>query len=137
MRVEIYRFFSDNNQTSGVCIIKDDNDFPLFTALSLERGNRGNQKGVSCVPSGKYTIKYEYSNKFKCNLWELKNVLNRSECKFHAANFWNQLNGSISLGRTYKEIDNNSYKDLTNSKSTMKSFHEVLKNETELELIIY
>lgn len=137
MKVEIYRFFSDNNQTSGVCIVKDVNDFPLFTALSLERGSRDNKKGVSCVPSGKYIIKYEYSNKFDCNLWELKGVPNRSECKFHSANFWNQLNGCIALGQTYKEIDKDSYKDLTNSKSTMKAFEEVLKGETELELIIY
>lgn len=136
MKVEIFRFFSDTNQTSGVCVVTD-KGFPLFTALSLERGNRDNKIGVSCVPSGKYILKYEYSNRFKRKLWELKDVPNRSECKFHAANFWHQLNGCISLGQTYNDLNKDSYKDITNSKNTMESFEKVLQGLDEVTLIIY
>ena len=136
-KVEIYRLNQNKNQTSGICIVSDENGSPLFTALSLERGWRNNEQNISCVPTGKYKIVYESSNRFKRHLWELKDVPNRSECKFHSANYWYQLNGCISLGLTFKDINKDGYRDLTDSVNTMKAFHSVLFNFTELELYIY
>lgn len=137
IKVEIYRFYTDLNQTSGVCIVSDESGFPLFSALSLERGWVDNKQNISCVPSGVYDIEYEYSNRFDRHLWELKGVKNRSECKFHSANYWHQLNGCISLGLTYKDINKDGYRDVTNSTNTMKAFHEVLKGLTKVKLHIY
>jgi hypothetical protein len=37
-------------------------------------------------PDGTYSIEYEKSPKFSRNLWELKNVPNRSEIKIHVGN---------------------------------------------------
>lgn len=136
MRVEIYRIYQDKNQTSGICIIYDNDGFPLFSALSLERGWRNNQQDISCVPAGKYILKYEYSNRFKKYLWELKNVPNRTECKFHSANYWYQLNGCISLGLKYKDLNKDNYRDVTNSSNTMKAFESVLKGLNKVELTI-
>lgn len=68
-KVEIYRLYQDENQTSGVCIVSDENGFPLFSSVSLERGWRNNKKNISCVPTGKYKIVYEYSNRFDRFLW--------------------------------------------------------------------
>lgn len=137
MRVEIYRHYQDKNQTSGVCIIFDDEGFPLFSALSLERGWQDNKPNISCVPAGAYTLKYEYSERFKKHLWELKNVTGRTECKFHSANYWYQLNGCISLGLKYKDLNRDNYRDVTNSTNTMKAFESVLNGMKEVELIIY
>lgn len=136
MKVEIYRIYQDKNQTSGICVIYDNDGFPLFSALSLERGWRNNQQDISCVPAGKYILKYEYSNRFKKHLWELKNVPNRTECKFHSANYWYQLNGCISLGLKYKHLNKDNYRDVTNSVNTMKAFESVLKGLNEIELTI-
>lgn len=136
MRLEIYRIYQDKNQTSGICVIYDNDGFPLFSALSLERGWRDNHQNISCVPSGKYSLKYEYSDRFKKHLWELKNVPNRTECKFHSANYWYQLNGCISLGLKYKHLNRDNYRDVTNSINTMKAFESVLKGLDEVELII-
>lgn len=135
-RVEIYRLHQDENQTSGICVIYDSYGFPLFSALSLERGWRDNHQNISCVPSGKYSLKYEYSDRFKKHLWELKNVPNRTECKFHSANYWHQLNGCISLGLKYKYLNRDKYRDVTNSINTMKAFESVLKGLDEVKLII-
>lgn len=137
MRVEIYRHYQDKNQTSGVCVIFDNNGFPLFSAVSLERGWRNNQRDISCVPSGIYKLKLEYSNRFKTDLWELKGVPNRSECKFHSANYWHQLNGCISLGNNYRDVNKDGYRDVMNSVKTMQTFHEVLKGFKEVDLTIY
>ena len=134
--IKIVRDWQDKNQTLGKCTVYDECNKPLFSALSLERGWRNNENRVSCVPLGTYTVVLEYSDKFEMDLWELKNVPNRSECKFHSANYWFQLNGCIALGRTLADINNDDYQDVTSSKSTMKDFHEALKGETQIDLII-
>ena len=134
--IKIVRDWQDKNQTLGKCTVYDECNKPLFSALSLERGWRNNENRVSCVPLGTYTVVLEYSDKFEMDLWELKNVPNRSECKFHSANYWFQLNGCIALGRTLADIKNDDYQDVTSSKSTMKDFHEALKGETQIDLII-
>ena len=134
--IKIIRDWQDENQTLGKCTIYDNNNKPLFSAISLERGWRNNANNISCVPLGTYTVVLEYSPRFKMNLWELKNVPNRSECKFHSANYWFQLNGCIALGRTILDINNDGYNDVTSSKSTMKAFHKILEGETRVELII-
>jgi len=135
--VIVYRFWQDNNQTLGNCTVLDDDLRPLFSSLSLERGWRDNEARVSCVPLGEYKLKLEYSNKFDTDLWEIYGVPNgRSECKFHSANYWYQLNGCIALGRESADINRDGYSDITSSKSTMTAFHNALKGDTEAILII-
>ncbi len=134
--IKIVRDWQDENQTLGKCTVYDESGKPVFSALSLERGWRSNQRNISCVPLGSYPVVLEWSNRFKQDLWELKNVPNRSECKFHAANFWFQLNGCIALGQKLKDLNNDGYNDVTNSRNTMANFHKALKNETQVTLII-
>lgn len=134
--IKITRYTQDYNQTMGVCTILGDNDTPMFTSLSLERGWRENQGSVSCIPRGIYEVVLEYSPKFKMDLWEIKDVENRSECKFHSANFWTDLNGCIALGLRVAELNNDSYYDITNSKDTMRAFHKTLEGHYKATLNI-
>ena len=134
--IEINRIFQDEKQTSGTCTVFDSDNFPLFSALSLERGWNNNKTNISCIPAGVYKVVLEYSDRFEKMLWEIKDVDNRSECKFHSANYWYQLNGCVSLGLKYKHLNNDGYRDVTNSANTMKAFHNVLKGYTEVVLII-
>ena len=132
----ITRYSQDENQTLGSCVVKDEDNNPLFVSLSLERGWVNNEKRISCVPVGEYFVELEHSNKFKKYLWEIKNVPNRSECKFHSANYWYQLNGCIALGLRLKKINSDNYYDISNSSNTMKAFHQALKGEIKVKLII-
>lgn len=132
----IYRYWQDFNQTLGACTVLDPQDRPLFSALSLERGWRNNEQSVSCVPLGEYKVVLEWSPRCQKMLWELKDVPNRSECKFHASNFWFQLNGCIALGRATTDINHDGYFDVTSSASTMKAFHKALEGYQEATLII-
>lgn len=134
--VEIFRQFQDENQTSGVCVIYNDQRFPLFASLTLERGWRNNEIGASCLPKGEYPLILEYSTRFKKELWEIKDTLPRTECKFHSASFWKDLNGCISLGMRYSHINKDGYFDLSESKHTMSRFHKVLNSFDKVELII-
>jgi len=123
--VYLHRFDQNENQSSGITKIIQ-NHFPLFASVSLERGWKENKSNVSCIPPGKYTMAYEYSDKFKKFLWEIKGVKNRSECKFHAANYWNQLNSCVALGSNFQDINKDGYRDVTNSGNTMSAFEEIL-----------
>lgn len=134
--VEIFRSYQDEKQTSGICVIYNQDRFPLFSSVNLERGWMDNKIGISCLPKGRYPLKLEYSNKFKQDLWEIKNTEPRTECKFHSASFWFDLNGCISLGARYKYINTDKYLDLSYSKFMMQRFHSVLSQFDEVELII-
>ena len=101
---------------------------PLFTSISLERGWLDNKPNESCVPKGLYHTVSEYSNRFNKKLWEIYGVDGRSECKFHSANFWHQLNGCIALGRMVLDMDNDSIFDVTRSKDAMENFHDSLRS---------
>jgi hypothetical protein len=134
--IKLHRFKQDWNQTSGTVTVLDDDNDPVFASISLERGWRNNQVSVSCIPEGVYSVVLEYSNRFKKDLWEIKDVPGRSECKFHAANLWSQLNGCVALGTSPRDINNDGYLDPVRSRDTMKEFHRVLDGHTEALLII-
>ena len=118
-----------DNYSLGHCFIIDENCNKHLIGVSLERGWKDNQKRISCVPDGIYNLKLEHSNKFKRELWELYVVPNRSECKFHAANYWRQLNGCIALGNKHKDIDGDGDPDVTSSRIAMARFHKALHGQ--------
>lgn len=134
--IKLHRYSQDCNQSLSTAVVIDSAKNPLFASISLERGWRDNEKGVSCIPKGVYNVELEWSPKFKQDLWEIKGVPRRSECKFHVSNFWKQLNGCIALGRRPTDIDGDGYRDVTSSKSTMADFHKALKGHKRALLMI-
>ena len=127
-KVIIERFKITYYYSLGHCYIEHEDGTIEYIGCSLERGWRNNERIVSSVPEGEYDLTLEYSPKFRKDLWELKNVPNRLECKFHAANYWRELEGCISLGNKHKDIDGDGDPDITSSRLTMKKFHESMGN---------
>ena len=67
-----------------------------FICYTIELPWRNNEKGVSCIPEGKYFIKKRYSSKFKWHL-EVIDVENRNLILIHPANnALQELNGCIA-----------------------------------------
>ena len=131
------RDFKQDKQTLGVCYIKDNNKgVVVFKSEAIERGWKDNQRMISCIPDGTYSVVLEYSDRFKTMLWEIKGVPNRSECKFHAANYARQLNGCIALGNNRKDIDGDGYHDVTSSRTTMAKFHKAMGPDHHARLIV-
>ena len=135
--VKIRRDYQDKVQTLGTCVVFGEDKKPIFSAISLERGWNDNAKNISSVPVGIYRVVLEYSNKFKRYLYELKGVKNRTECKFHSANYWYQLNGCIALGKSVADMNHDGYNDITSSRSTMRNFEKAIGGDAEFLLIIY
>lgn len=134
--VIIERFKITNNYTLGHCYIEHSSDNIEYIGVSLERGWRNNQNNISCVPEGIYDLKLEWSPKFRKDLWELYGVPNRSECKFHVANYWKELNGCIALGVKHKDINNDGDPDITSSRITMIKFHEKMSGLSQAKVKI-
>ena len=99
---------------------------PRFTSISLERGWLNNKPNESCIPVGEYTCVYEFSPRFERKLWEIYGVEGRSECKFHVANYYRQLNGCIALGLRSLFIDGDDNYDVSSSRDALVEFHNSL-----------
>jgi uncharacterized protein DUF5675 len=108
----------------------------LYSSHLLERGWNDNKKNVSCVPEGIFDLKLEYSPKFKMDLWEAKGIPNRSECKFHAASFWDDLNGCFSPGEARFNIGRDKELDMIYSMEMLILFMDAMGKDTEAQLII-
>lgn len=134
--IKITRHQQNENQTIGSLDLFNNENELLFSCVTLERGWNNNTKNISCVPKGNYKAVFEYSPRFKTSLWELKDVPNRSECKFHSSNYWYQLNGCIALGLQVLDINNDNFTDVTKSKPTMEVFHEILRHENTINVVI-
>lgn len=125
--------FYGNEASLGTCIVYDGEN-QLYKSETLERAWMDNLSNISCIPVGTYPLKLEYSPRFKKDLWEVKDVPGRSECKFHASNHWHQLNGCIALGNKRKDIDGDDVKDVTNSRRAMEAFHLAMGEDKEARL---
>lgn len=135
-RVILPRYWNDKNQSTGGLLVIDNNGQPIFGSLCLERGDRDNKKNVSRIPAGTYPLVLEYSPKFDMELWEIKQVPNRSECKIHPASFWKNLEGCIAPGINLKDINKDGYYDVTSSVRTTKLFHKALEGLRETTITI-
>lgn len=134
--IKLHRYWQDQNQSLSTTTVLDNKNQPLFSSLTLERGWRNNQKNVSCLPKGVYPVVLENSPRFGQKLWEIKETGERSECKFHASNYWTELNGCIAPGRRPTDMNKDGYLDVTDSKKTLADFHKALEPYTEAILII-
>lgn len=135
-RVILQRYKEDLNQSTGVLTVLDEGGWPVFSAPCIERGDRNNEKGESNVLPGCYPLVLEHSPKFNTELYELKNTTGRSECKIHASNYWNQLNGCIAPGAYLTDLNKDGYQDVARSKNTLDAFMRAMDGDRISEIVI-
>ena len=133
--VYIIRDDIGTQQSTGALLVMEKGRV-LFNSHLLERGWRDNKQNVSCVPAGTYPLLLEYSPKFGRKLWEAKEIPGRSECKFHAANFWKELNGCFSPGEARFDFGSDSEKDMVNSGDMLNIFMNAMGDYREARLVI-
>ena len=129
-RVVLQRVWMDENQSTGSLIVLDKFRQPIYISPCIERGDRNNERNVSNVPTGTYPLVWENSPKFGM-VWELKDVPNRSECKIHAANMWNEIGGCIAPGTYLGKLNADGYYDTLASGDALKRFHLALADVQE------
>jgi hypothetical protein len=99
MKLIIKRIATGDNGTFGVVMY---NDIPF--ALTLERQWLNNQRGISCIPAGKYICKRVNSPKFG-NTFEITNVPDRSSILFHKGNLDDDSHGCVLVGEQFEPIN--------------------------------
>jgi len=145
--IHLKRYYGDDKHSIGICsvnrteltndlITKDNINIeslagkiiPAFSSASLERGWLDNKPNVSCIPTGEYHCVIEYSPAFDAMLWEIYGVDGRSECKFHIANYYSQLQGCVALGLRTLLMDGDNTYDLTKSRIALEEFTASLRD---------
>jgi hypothetical protein len=101
MPVELRTIQCTPSGTVSILLVND-----VIISWALELPWVDNKINVSCVPAGTYPLTLEWSYKFQTNLYELKNVPGRSECKFHPGNYLSDLQGCIAPGSSIEAYDN-------------------------------
>ena len=127
--VTITRFSDDGVQTLGDLTYKN------FKCKTLERPWKDNKPNISCIPKGTYRAKWTFSPKFLKYTYEILGVPKRSGIRFHAANFWFDLNGCITQGTGYANLNNDKEVDIINSKATVDTFNKIM-NKRDFTLVI-
>lgn len=99
MNLVLVRIATGVNGTFGALLY---NDVPF--ALTLERQWLNNERGISCIPWGKYVCKRIISPRFG-NTFEVTRVPNRSSILFHKGNLDDDSHGCILVGEQFETIN--------------------------------
>lgn len=134
-RIILLRHHQTDKATYGTLMVHDGVNVN-FQSVCLELPWKDNQARISCIPAGSYEIVLEYSPAFNTDLWEIKGVPGRSECKIHAANYAYQLNGCIAPGRDFGDINQDGIVDVTQSGGTLIRFHAALHGLKKCQILV-
>lgn len=115
----IIRLNADDRQTLGRLYLFDGLD-NVFNCTTLELPFKANLRNISCVPPGQYEVKPRNSKKYGDH-YIIENVHERSYILLHVANYYTDLRGCIGVGKTFANINEDYYKDITNSRHTLKA----------------
>ena len=109
-------------------------DFEGYQLHTMELAWNNNERGVSCIPTGKYHAKPRYSAKHK-NHFIVENTTPREFVLFHSANYSRQLRGCIAPGMGKKDLDKDGLVDIYSSKKAMAILLEKFPNGFDFEII--
>lgn len=138
-KVFIVRTEKTDTHIKGVLFVVNKDARVIFYCSTLELPYRDNQRRISSIPPGVYPAKWEYSAKFKRELWEFKGVPGRYEIKIHVGNYAivPKLEGCILVGQYFKDINSDGIPDITNSGYTLGLFHTAMGDQKETIITVY
>lgn len=126
--LRLVRVAQHDNSTFGVLLCANR---PMF--VTLEDLWRNNERMVSCIPAGTYTVKRHFSPKFGV-CFKVEDVPGRSDILIHAGNTHNDTHGCILLGLMFGTLGTTAA--ILSSKAAMDSFLTALKDVDETTLTI-
>ena len=119
MKLLLKRVLTSDKQTLGTLYLLDNYNAVIDSWYTLELPDKQNKRRVSRIPEGSYKCKKHKSPRFGITLW-LQDVPNRSEILIHKGNFYTSILGCILIGTDIRDINNDGYKDVVNSRNAMK-----------------
>lgn len=125
--LRLLRDIRNEQVTLGELVNPNDAEFRLFT---VELPWLDNRKRISCIPTGLYMVELDFYHRGGYPAYEVKNVLNRGEIKFHIANYPKDVLGCIGLGLARKP----SVPMILQSRAAYDKFMEYMKGVQQFQL---
>lgn len=132
----LLRLEDNGKQTIGRLSLYENHKL-VFECDTLELTYKDNKKVFSCIPPGNNICKWNLMPRLKKYHYQIMDVLNRSGIFIHSANYYYQLQGCLSLGNGYSDIDEDGNMDVLNSRKTVADFETILNKEDFLLNISY
>ena len=111
----------------------------IHTCYMLERPWKNNRRNESCIPLGKYMVKKRKANengsRFGYEHFQVMDVHNRSEIKWHVANYVHELLGCAAPGILLADLNNDGLIDVVSSRKALDMLVLVLPDEFNLTII--
>lgn len=128
VKVALHRIGECDNQTYGVLLISGR---PRF--VTCEDLWKGNQRNISCIPTGRYTCKHYDSPTFGFT-YLVESVPDRSGILFHPGNTSEDTRGCILIGSSFNP--ERSEFGIIQSRVAFGQFLKLLKDEMSFELTV-
>lgn len=132
MKGAVRRLKHEDKQTLSRFYLYDDID-EVFSCCVLEPPFKENKNNISSICSGVYKAKLRWSEKYNWHyhLLELdgEEVDGRDLILIHFGNYFTDTKGCLLFGNSFSDINKDGYRDVTNSKKTMKRLLEVAPKE--------
>lgn len=106
----------------------------IFQCKTLELPWNNNERQISCIPQGVYTVEKYSSMKYPI-AFHIKNVPNRDAILQHNGNYTHQILGCQLVGDSHTDIDQDGLVDVTNSRNTLKKYFEIMPFSFQLKIV--
>ncbi|GGB82974.1 hypothetical protein GCM10007424_23750 [Flavobacterium suaedae] len=126
MEAILKRQQSDDKQTLGTLEVFDKGR-KVFECKTLELDWQNNKRRESCIPVGVYNVVTRTSAKYGLH-YHVTNVPARSFILIHHGNYNKDILGCILVGSAHIDINGDGYKDVTNSRNTLKKLLKASPN---------
>lgn len=125
---------SDNGfETMGRLSAIDDNLEIKISLVSLERPYFHNEKRVSCIPCGIYSVKKRWSLSHGYH-FQVLNVPNRDMILIHTGNFKKNSLGCVLVGTNFAFLDADKEPDIINSRKAMKALYALMPKTFAIDI---
>lgn len=129
LSLEINRLSDDGKQTLGEFnVIGAD-----FSGKTMELPYKDNKRLISCIPTGRYTVKKRISPAYG-NHFHIQNVPNRDNVLIHFGNYYTNFKGCIGVGKEFKDLNKDGLQDITETKQTLARLYEIMPDEFKLTI---
>lgn len=132
MRVEYKRTYTPHATYSNAVVI-DGLSGPIFDYKVLELPWRDNQRSISCIPEGEYTVKKEGPTEERPYVYfRVYGVPGRSGILWHPGNYTRQIRGCHLPGDRFLDLDKDGKLDVTNTTKTLAKLADMLPDKFQL-----
>lgn len=141
MNLYIYRHPEQTKQTKGLLDVVQDGKI-IWSCKTLELPWLNNQKYVSCIPEGDYTV-FKWESPTYGTVLRFEEVPGRSDILIHQANYAGSINpknqrsdlmGCIAPGLKFVDLDGDGLKDITSSKVALDQLLSMCPDKCQIRI---